>query len=170
MGDLAQGAARVIHSAPAALNALNLAMDHYRREAGKQGLSLVSGGYFGGNEDKDATRALREYEQSLSSKAKEDVIRKLASALSRVGIQVDPHGDLDAIVKALKTQIPDPRTNKTTYSAKAADQKELCKAVATTLNSVFSPGATEASSQFIDVSLEPVALCRQVAEWVHSFE
>ena len=41
-----------------------------------------SGGYFGGEESADPAKGLREYEYSLSAKTKEDIIRRLARAIS----------------------------------------------------------------------------------------
>ena len=125
--------------------------------------------YFGGREvDTEPARSLREYEASLSAKTKEDVIRRLARALKRAGIDVDPEGHLDAIVKALVEQIPNPKNGKT-FANEAKSQNKVCSVIADVLNDEFTPGVTKASEKFIDTSIGPVEMCRSVGEWAHSF-
>lgn len=127
-----------------------------------------SGGYFGGEESADPAKGLREYEYSLSAKTKEDIIRRLARALKRAGISVDPDGDLDEIVRELVKQIPNPKKGKT-FSNDAESQEKICRVIANVLNDEFTPGITKASEKFIDTSIGPVEMCHQVGEWGHSF-
>lgn len=134
------------------------------------GCKCAIGGYFGGNptDEELKTLELREYEASISAKTKEAVIRRLANALKRAGINVDPEGDPDEIVKNLAEQIPNPK-NGQTFSKDANAQSKVCKTVADVLNDEFSPGVTKANEKFIDTSLGPVEICRSVGEWTHSF-
>jgi len=132
------------------------------------GNAHFGGGYFGGDESADPAKGLREYEYSLSAKAKEEVIRRLARALKRAGINVDPEGDLDEIVRELVKQIPNPKKGKT-FSNDAGSQEKICRVIADVLNDEFTPGITKASEKFIDTSIGPVEMCHQVGEWAHSF-
>ena len=125
-------------------------------------------GYFGGDDKADPAKGLREYEASVSAKMKEDMIRRLARALSRAGIKVDPDADLDTIVREFADQIPNPKKGKT-FSTDAQKQDKVCRTVADVLNDEFSPGATKASDKFIDDTLSAVEVCRQVGDWAHSF-
>lgn len=132
------------------------------------GCPCEEGTYFGGNDEemKNASKELKEYESSLSAKAKEDVLRRLARALKTAGVPVNPDDDLDTIVQALRKNLPDPRRN--TFKADAESQKKACEVVARALNDEFTPGAP-AAGRLIDVSLGPEHVCRSVGEWAHSF-
>ena len=125
-------------------------------------------GFFGGDEAADASKELREYADSASARAKEDVIRRLARALSNAGIPVDPEGDLNDIVKTLVAKIPNPANGKT-FANDAASQEKVCQVIAGVLNDQFTPGAVKAADKLIDTSLGPVSVCRAVGEWAHSF-
>ena len=163
-----QAAANLAEAAAPAVNAMQLAMANVSSRQGGAVLGGADAGYFGGNSKEDPAKDLREYEASLSAKAKEDVIRRLARALKRAGINVDADGDLDVIVKELVAQIPNPRKGKT-FSDDAKAQEKVCRVIADVLNDEFSPGATKAADKFIDTSLGAVAICRSVGEWAHSF-
>ena len=128
------------------------------------------GGYFGGAAEEAAgiTKELREYESSLSAKSKEEMIRRLARAMQRAGISVNPEGDLDAVVAELVKQLPNPKHGKT-FAAAAEAQQKVCRVIADVLNDEFSPGATKPSEKLVDTSLSAVEICRQVGEWAHSF-
>jgi len=128
------------------------------------------GGYFGGADEEAAgiTKELREYESSLSAKSKEEIIRRLARAMQRAGISVNPEGDLDAVVAELVKQLPNPKHGKT-FAAAAEAQQKVCRVIADVLNDEFSPGATKPSEKLVDTSLSAVEICRQVGEWAHSF-
>ncbi|NBU11140.1 MAG: hypothetical protein EBS84_19335, partial [Proteobacteria bacterium] len=136
--------------------------------AATHGDPYYDGGYFGGDASADPAKGLREYADSLSAKAKEDVIRRLARALSLAGINVDPNGDLDEIIQQLVSQIPNPKNGKT-FSSDAEAQKKVCRVIADVLNGEFSPGVTTPHKMFIDTSLDAVEMCRKVGEWAHSF-
>jgi len=159
-----------------ATNTLQLAMENYKHGGsyggcdcdGYTGGGYYDDGYFGGNPSADPAKGLREYEASLSAKAKEDVIRRLARALSLAGINVDPNGDLDEIIQQLVSQIPNPKNGKT-FSSDAEAQKKVCRVIADVLNFEFSPGETTPHKMFIDTSLNAVEMCRKVGEWAHSF-
>ena len=127
------------------------------------------GGYFGGDETADPAKGLREYESSISASAKEGVIRRLARALQRAGIDVDPdNDDLDKIIMQLVTQIPHPKNGKT-FSSDAKSQEKVCQVIAGVLNDEFTPGVSKAHEKFIDTSLSAGEICRMVGEWGHSF-
>ena len=127
-------------------------------------------GYFGGalEEAKTASKELREYESSLAAKAKEEIVRRLARAMARAGISVNPDGELDAVVAELVKQLPNPKHGKT-FAAAAEAQQKVCRVIADVLNDEFSPGATKPSEKLVDTSLSAVEICRQVGEWAHSF-
>lgn len=163
---LTQGAAALAQAADPAINALKLAMANIQRTRGVTGGGPP--GYFGGDDTADPAKGLREYEASFSAAAKSDVIRRLARALKRAGVAVDPEADPDVIVKQLVEKIPSPRNGKT-FPADAKVQEAVCRAVADVLNDEFSPGETRASHKFIDTSLGAVEMCRAVGEWAHSF-
>jgi hypothetical protein len=162
----AQGVAA---AAGPAVNALTLAMKQMQLQSPGVTGGCGCGGFFGGATDADPTRDLREYEASLSAKAKEDVIRRLARALTRAGLSVDPEGDLDEIVKQLVAQIPNPRKGTKSFKVNADAQEKVCRLVADVLNDEFTPGVTKPGEKFIDTSLGVVEMCRAVGEWVHSF-
>ena len=127
------------------------------------------GGYFGGDETADPAKGLREYESSIAASAKEGVIRRLARALQRAGIDVDPdNDDLDKIIMQLVTQIPHPKNGKT-FSSDAKSQEKVCQVIAGVLNDEFTPGVSKAHEKFIDTSLSAGEICRMVGEWGHSF-
>jgi hypothetical protein len=159
-----------------ATNTLRLAMENYKHGGayggcdcdGYTGGGYYDGGYFGGDASADPAKGLREYEASLSAKAKEDVIRRLARALKLAGINVDPDGDLDEIIQQLVSQIPNPKNGKT-FSSDAEAQQKVCRVIADVLNGEFSPGVTTPHKMFIDTSLSAVEMCRKVGEWAHSF-
>jgi hypothetical protein len=159
-----------------ASNTLRLAMENYKHGGayggcdcdGYTGGGYYDGGYFGGDASADPAKGLREYADSLSAKAKEDVIRRLARALKLAGINVDPDGDLDEIIQQLVSQIPNPKNGKT-FSSDAEAQKKVCRVIADVLNGEFSPGVTTPHKMFIDTSLDAVEMCRKVGEWAHSF-
>src|SRR5271166_2826301 len=149
------------------MDTFQLAMSSLAKRTG----GVYGGGcdsFFGGDTEIDPAKGLREYEMSLSHRAKEDVIRRLADALSNAGVQIDSKGDLEDIVKEMAAKIPNPRKG-TTFKSDAVTHEKVCRTIAKVLNDQFTPQATKAADKLIDVSLGPVAVCQQVAEWVHSF-
>lgn len=165
--DVTQASGQLSQATVASLNAFKLAMANLQRTGTVVG-GDACGGFYGGDDEADPAQALREYEASLSAKAKEDVIRRLGRALKRAGIAVDPEADLDTVVRQLVDNIPNPRRGKT-FSAEARAQEKVCRTVADVLNDEFTPGVTDAAAKFIDTSLGPVEICRAVGEWAHSF-
>jgi hypothetical protein len=124
-------------------------------------------GFFGGAFQTPVS-SLRDYESSVSAKMKEEIIRKLARALKDVGLDVNPDDDLDKIVKDMKKNIPNPSKGRT-FAADAESHEKICKSVAEVLNSQFSPNAKKNSQKFIDTNMSATEICRQVGEWVHTF-
>jgi hypothetical protein len=135
-------------------------------EAYYGGNALVTGGYFGGDDQEDPSKALKEYRHSLSAAAKDRVARGLARALKSIGIDVSEDDSLETIARKLQKQLPNPRKGKS-FPEDAKKQENVCKAIATALNNEFTPGASSAG-QLIDMSLGAVSICRQVAELVYS--
>lgn len=145
--------------------AYDIAMSH----GGYSGGSSSGGcGYFGGDKDDDPILSIKDFSQSRAFETKDQVIKQLAKALNSVGINVNENDDADTIVKALVSQIPNPKNGKT-FSSDAESQAKVCKAVATALNDVFTPFATKTEDKLIDPSLGTVEMCRLVGEWAHSF-
>jgi len=124
--------------------------------------------YFGGDEKADIVKSLKNYESSLSAKTKENIIRKIANGLKRLGLDINPEADVDEIIKQMTKTIPDPRKG-STFSSKSEDQRKICVNVANALNDEFTPGVTLATDKLIDPNLSNEEICRAVGEWVHSF-
>jgi hypothetical protein len=150
------------------VDTLKLAMANLNNKTGGAAGGCGTGLFFGGDDKADPSKEIREYEASLSAKAKEDVLRRLAHALSRAGISINADGDLDQIIPSLIAQLPSPK-NKKTFPADAGKQKLVCETVARVLNDEFTPGVTKKSEMFIDTSLPMDEICRAVSEWAHSF-
>ena len=134
------------------------------------------GGVFGGGDsdesdeskDKGVLRELRNYESSLAAKTKEESIRRIAHAMKRAGIEVNPEGDLDEVVAELQRRLPNPKNGKT-FASSAPAQEKVCRVIADVMNDEFSPGVSDPARKFIDTSLNAVEVCRAVAERAHSF-
>jgi hypothetical protein len=115
--------------------------------------------------DTDNLSTLKNYENSVAGKTKENTIRKIARAMREVGINVNPDDeDLDKIIKDLNKEIPNPKKGKT-FAANAKTQAKVCRSVAKVLNNEF--GGT-LGQNFIDMSGSPVEICRTVGEITHS--
>jgi hypothetical protein len=169
---LTQGATQLAQAIGPGMNTFRLAMANLQRQQGATYGGAGHGhhrGFFGGDDDVDPAKGLREYEASLSAQTKEDVVRRLARGLKRAGVPVDPEGDLDEIVRQLVANIPNPRKNKQSFAKEAEAQEKICQVVANVLNDEFTPGATKAADKLIDTSLSAVEVCRAVGEWAHSF-
>jgi len=115
----------------------------------------------------DDLSTFKEYEKTYASKAKEDTIRKMANAMKKVGMNLNPDDDLDKIIVDLNREIPNPKKGKT-FAADAKTQEKVCRIVAGVLNDEFTPGAPD-HEQFIDLSMSPIEICRAVGEYTHSF-
>ena len=111
---------------------------------------------------------LKSYESSLGAMAKQETIRRIAHAMKRAGIDVDPEGDLDAVVAELQRQLPNPKNGKT-FASSAAAQEKVCRVIADVMNDEFSPGVKDPHRKFIDTSMSAVEVCRAVSERAHSF-
>jgi hypothetical protein len=120
----------------------------------------------GGNDiDVENLSTLKNYENSIAGKTKENTIRKIARAMKNVGMNINPEDeDLDKIIKDLNKEIPNPKKGKT-FAANAKTHAKVCKSVAKVLNQEFSESS---SHPFIDVSGSPVNICRSVGELTHS--
>lgn len=137
-----------------------------RGEAFYGGSAITLGGYFGGDETEDPSKALKEYRHSLAAATKDRIVRGLARALKRAGVDVDEDASAEEIARTLKSKLPDPKKGKT-FAADAKAQEKVCKTIADVLNDEFTPGSRK-EDKLIDTSLGAVSICRQVAELVHS--
>lgn len=117
--------------------------------------------------DTENLSSLKDYEKSYASKAKEETIKKMARAMKKVGMNVNPDDDLDKIINDLNREIPNPKKGKT-FAAESKTQEKVCKIVAGVLNDEFTPGAQD-SEKFIDMTLPAIEICRAVGEYTHSF-
>ncbi|NBV29111.1 hypothetical protein EBS02_08890, partial [bacterium] len=117
--------------------------------------------------DTENLSSLKDYERSYASKAKEDTIKKMARAMKKVGMNVNPDDDLDKIINDLNREIPNPKKGKT-FASESKTQEKVCRIVAGVLNDEFTPGASD-SEKFIDMTLPPIEICRAVGEYTHSF-
>ena len=125
--------------------------------------------FFGGAEDDAAPlQSIADYESSVASNAKEDTVRRLARALKRAGIDVNPDGSLEEITKQLAASLPNPREGKT-FDSSAKSQEKICRSIADVFNDEWTPGVTDPKMKLINTTLGPVEICRAVAEITYSF-
>lgn len=131
--------------------------------------SIVQGGssHHSHHIDTENLSSLKDYERSYASKAKEETIKKMARAMKKVGMNVNPDDDLDKIINDLNREIPNPKKGKT-FASESKTQEKVCRIVAGVLNDEFTPGASD-SEKFIDMTLPPIEICRAVGEYTHSF-
>lgn len=132
----------------------------------------ASGGFVGGTAATGGMSTVAEYADSVYSKAKEDMIRKIAADMNSIlGIKGDKKlnsdGPIEALVAKMNDILPNPRKKRGIRSDKAGESKyssvhkELCKALAESINKNYG-------TQIIDLSQSDNALCNSVAEVVHS--
>jgi hypothetical protein len=144
---------------------------HMYRGAGVSGGGRDCG-CFGGDEKSTSTvlQSMKDYEYSLAAQTKERVVRSLARALKRAGIDVGDAetADLQDIGKALLAKLPNPKANGRTFPADAKTQEKACRAIADVLNEEFSAGAS-AKNKLIDTSAGPEGICAQISNWAHSY-
>ena len=101
--------------------------------------ALKHGGSYGSKDiDTETVSSFDEYESSISGRAKDDMVRKLARAMKKVGMNVNPDDDLDTIIRDLNKEIPNPKKGKT-FAAEAKTQEKVCKIIAGVLNDEFTP-------------------------------
>lgn len=125
--------------------------------------------FFGGAKDDAAPlQSIADYESSVASNAKEDTVRRLARALKRAGIDVNPDGSLEEITKQLAASLPNPREGKT-FDSSAKAQEKICRSIADVFNDEWTPGVTDPKMKLINTTLGPVEICRAVAEITYSF-
>ena len=120
------------------------------------GYEGASGGMIGGLDDLTA-----EYDTTVSSKAKRELIRKLANGISKA-LRVSPpaaSATNDDMVHHLLRIVPNPRKGKSIVADKKK-QAKLCSDIADVVNRVYG--------KVIDKSLGPDGVCNQVADIVES--
>lgn len=104
-----------------------------------------------------STALLVKYSEGKHSQHKSEVIKKFARVLNASGFKL-PTDNSDAVVEALKKQIPDPR--KSRFNSASAAQHALCAKLSKAINQEFG--------HIIDEKASPDAVCEQVAELVYS--
>ena len=129
------------------------------------GAGRAIGGYFGGA-DEDPKHGLKDYHLSQAAQGKDRMIRGLARALQRAGIEVDPDASPEEIAKALEANLPNPRKGKT-FAQDAKAHEKVCKTIGDVLNHEFAPGASK-ENRIIDTSAGAANVCWQIHEIVHS--
>jgi len=128
---------------------------------------IDDGDFFGGAEEAPL-RSIADYESSIASNAKEDTVRRLARALKRAGIDVNPEGSLEEITRQLAASLPNPREGKT-FESSAKSQEKICRTIADVFNDEWTPGVTDPKMKLINTTLGAVEICRAVSEITYSF-
>lgn len=140
----------------------------YRNFAGHS----KNGNVTGGNVAVGGMSSVVDYANSVYSKAKEDLIRKIANDMNNIlgmkgsqKLKVD--GPIDELVAVMNEKLPNPRkrigvkSNKGNETKYTAAHKEVCKALAEAINKNYG-------TAIVDLSLSDNALCNAVSEVVHS--
>jgi hypothetical protein len=120
------------------------------------GYAGTSGSMVGGIDD-----LTEEYDTTVSSKAKRDLIKKLSDGISKA-LKVTPPGSnasSDELVSHLMSIVPNPRKGKSVIANKEK-QGKLCQDVADVINKNYG--------RIIDTSLGPEGICNQVSDIVES--
>jgi hypothetical protein len=133
----------------------------------------VAGGYVsGGTAATGGLSAINEYADSVYSSAKEGLIRKIAKDMNEIlGIKGNKRfnvdGDISEIAAQMNEILPNPRkrrgvrSNKDGETKYTAIHKDLCKALAESINKNYGSG-------IIDLEQSDNALCNSVSEVIHS--
>ena len=140
--------------------------------SGKFNRGNVAGGFVGGTAATGGMSSVAEYADSVYSKAKEDMIRKIASDMNDIlGIKGDKKlksdGPIESLVARMNDILPNPRKKRGIRSNKGAEtkyssvHKDLCKALAESINKNYG-------THIINLEQSDNALCNSVAEVVHS--
>lgn len=136
----------------------NLLNAHYKSFGVVGGSSSITGGSVLGGYD-----ALKDYGNSVYSKAKEQLIRNIAKDVAsslKIKSSFADNAKISDVVAKFKKIVPDPKKNRT-IKASSKLQQELCQRLATSINKRYG-------SQMIDTDASPDVLCRAVAEMMYS--
>jgi hypothetical protein len=119
-------------------------------------VGIMTGGAIGG-----LSGLAKDYDQTVSSKAKKNLIRKLAVGISKAMNAKKPKegASSDELVAHLVSIVPNPRTGHMIV-ANEGKQAKLCKDVADVVNANYG--------KVIDKSLGANGICNQVADIVNS--
>ena len=105
--------------------------------------------------------SLEHYGNSVFSKAKEDLIRKLArSGMSVIGIKSPETAPIDQIISKFKSVIPKPGSGKKIHPA-SANQEKICRSMAKAINNAYG-------IDLIDEEADVSIICNKVAEVLYS--
>src|SRR5271154_2592708 len=118
------------------------------------------GGIVGGGDRVD----LKDYDKSLMSAAKKQMIRDLAYVLGKhLGIkELQGEHDVDTLIKLMRKHVPDPRPkgNKLIWSKDKQSQIDACNVLAKAIN--------DRMGNIINPKAGPEEKCFQTAEVVHA--
>lgn len=121
------------------------------------GYAGTSGGMVGGIDD-----LTKEYDTTVSSVAKRQMIKKLSDGLSSA-LKVSPPGasaSSDELVAHMIKIVPNPRKGRSII-ADSSKQSKLCSDIADVINTIYG-------NKSIDVSLSPEGICNQVSDIIDS--
>lgn len=117
---------------------------------------------------------IKDYANSVMSKAKEQLIRDIARDMkdklkvengAKTKLSINPDADLPTLISQLKAAIPDPRTNGRTWSDKLGSQKSACKKLAQIINNHYGYARGET---IIDENAAPEEICDKVSEVMYT--
>jgi hypothetical protein len=117
------------------------------------GVPPIAGGY----------SALQDYGNSVFSKAKEDLIRGIASDVAsslKVNASFAKSAPIGKVVEKLQKFVPDPRKGKHFVKDKGSQEK-VCRTLAKSINKRYG-------SNMIDPDSSPEAICKSVGEMMYS--
>lgn len=132
------------------------------------GSTLQNPRTIGGVED------IKEYANTVMSKAKEKLIRDIARDMKTkfkvegkgaTKVDINPEADLKTLISQLKKAIPDPNTNGRVWSSQIGSQKTACKQLARIINERY--GFTSGTGM-IDENADPEEICEKVSEVMYT--
>lgn len=132
------------------------------------GSSLQNPRTIGGVDD------LKDYANSVMSKAKEKLIRDIARDMKNKfkvegkgasRVDINPESDLATLISQLKKAIPDPNSNGRVWSSQLGSQKSACKQLAKIINERY--GFTSGTGM-IDENADPEEVCEKVSEVMYT--
>lgn len=116
---------------------------------------------------------IKDYANSVMSKAKEKLIRDIARDMktklkiengSKSKHSINPDADLPTLISQLKAAIPDPRNGRT-WTSESNSQKTACKKLAQIINSHYGYVHGET---IIDENAPPEEICDKVSEVMYT--
>lgn len=131
---------------------------------GRGGVAYFEGG--SRSDDGDLKTEFRNYISSSSSKLKRELVKKIATALKILHIDVNTEGTTEEIAASVENAVSKIKL-KDSFNKDKSGQEQFCMSVAKAFNDIFTPSAARPSQALIDITLPPVAVCTQIAEFLH---